>query len=160
VIESRRYDAFLTQARIDAIDTAASPGLSVAEVGAELTALGYTEADSTLESVQRTRHAYEADNRLRFTVDGLGSVSERVYDAAGQVVMAVHFAARPTLSAWTEAAIDGAVNRSDPANQTTRFVYDAGGRQRYALTAMATSAQGQVVKQRVTEQVFDGLGRV
>ncbi len=60
---------------------------------------------------QVTRFAYDADNRLRFTVDALGSVSESVYDAMGNVVVTTRFAARPTLVQYTESAIDVAVIR-------------------------------------------------
>ena len=90
------------------------------------TTLGYRDnTPSTLASVQRTRFAYDANNRLRFTVDPSGSITESVYDAAGNVVTTIRFAARPTLTEYTETAINAAVNRTDADNQVTRYAYDA-----------------------------------
>ena len=48
------------------------------------------------------RFAYDAQNRLRFTVDALGSVSERVYDSLGNVTSTVRFAVRPPLTQYSE----------------------------------------------------------
>ena len=115
VIEVRGYDKFLPNARVAAIDSASSPGITLPEIQNELsTTLGYSDnTPSTLASVQRTRFAYDANNRLRFTVDPSGSIVESVYDAAGNVVSTIRFAARPTLTEYTESAINAAVNRND-----------------------------------------------
>src|SRR5262249_41887288 len=75
IVETRRYDKLLPEERLNAIDTSASPGISVAETQAELITLGYSDDDSVLAKTRRTRFAYDANNRLRFTVDALGSVS-------------------------------------------------------------------------------------
>ncbi len=95
VIEVRRYDKFLPNARVAAIDSVSSPGITLPEIQNELsTTLGYSDnTPSTLASVQRTRSAYDANNRLRFTVDPSGSIIESVYDAAGNVVSTIRFAA-------------------------------------------------------------------
>ena len=160
VVETRRYDKFLLEARLDAIDTSASPGISVAETQAELITLGYSDADSALAKTQRTRFAYDANNRLRFTVDALGSVSESVYDPAGQLVSSVRYATRPTLTAITESAINAALNRADTSNQVSHYAYDAAGRLRYSVLVLASDATGKPTQQLVSEQAYDSLGRV
>ena len=68
---------------------------------------------------QITRFAYDAQNRLRFTVDALGSVSESVYDGLGNVSSTIRFAVRPPLTQYTESAINAAVatQRNNPSNQ-------------------------------------------
>ena len=97
IIEVRAYDRFLPDARVAALDSAASPGITVAEIEQELSALGYADNDpASLAGVQRTFVAYDANNRQRFTVDPSGSVVENVYDAAGNVIATVRFAVRPT----------------------------------------------------------------
>ena len=143
VIEARRYDKFLSNARVAAIDSAGSPGITVPEIQNELsTTLGYrNNTPSTLASVQRTRFAYNADNRLRFTVDPSGSITENVYDTAGNVVTTIRFAARPTLTQYSETAINAAVNRTDADNQVTRYAYDAGNRLRYTVDALGSVSE-------------------
>jgi YD repeat-containing protein len=153
VLESRRYDKSLSNARVAAIESAGSSGVTLPEVENELkNTLGYSDAPSSLAGVQRTRLAYDANNRLRFTVDPSGSVVESVYDAAGSAVSTIRFAARPTLTEYTESAINAAVNRNDPNNQATRFAYSAENRLRYTVDALGSvsgkeyDARGNVVK--------------
>src|SRR3546814_6848890 len=52
---------------------------------------------------QLTRLVYDAADRLRFTIDATGALSESTYDAAGNVVATTRFARRPTLASFTEA---------------------------------------------------------
>ena len=160
IVETRRYDKFLPEARLNAIDTSTSPGISVAETQAELITLGYSDADSALAKTQRTRFAYDANNRLRFTVDALGSVSESVYDPAGQLVSSVRYATRPMLTAFTESAINAALNRANTSNQVSHYAYDAAGRLRYSVLVLASDATGKPTQQLVSEQAYDSLGRV
>jgi YD repeat-containing protein len=160
IVETRRYDKFLPEARLNAIDTSTSPGISVAETQAELITLGYSDADSALAKTQRTRSAYDANNRLRFTVDALGSVSESVYDPAGQLVSRVRYATRPTLTDITESAVNAALNRVDASNQVSHYAYDAAGRLRYSVLVLASDATGKPNQQLVGEQAYDSLGRV
>jgi len=161
VIETRRYDLPLTQARIDAIDSAGSAGITVDEVKTELATLGYNDSQpATLAAVQRSRFAYDADNRLRFTVDASGSVSESVYDNAGQVTKSVRYAVRPTLGAYDLATIDGAVDRLNVDNQVSYLAYDKGGRLRYSVRVLASNGAGQATQLLVSEQVHDALGQL
>jgi YD repeat-containing protein len=156
VIETRRYDQLLPQARIDVIDSATSLGITKAEVDYELaTTLRYDETDVKLQHTQRTRFAYDANNRLRFTVDGLGSVSESVYDSAGNRVSSVSYASRePTLTAFTETAINGAVNRGNTDNRVSHYAYDTAGRLRYSVQVLNANAN------LVSRQEYDALGRL
>ena len=109
---------------------------------------------------QVTRFAYDADQRLRFTVDALGSVSESVYDPAGQLVSSVQYATRPMLTAFTESAINAALNRADTSNQVSHSAYDAAGRRCYSVRVLASDATGKPTQQLVSEQAYDSLGRV
>ena len=122
--------------------------------------LGYSDADSALVKTQRTRFAYDANNRPRFTVDALGSVSESVYDPAGQPVSSVRYATRPLLTATTESAIDAALNRANTSNQISHYVYDAAGGLRYSVRVLASDTTGKPTQHLVSEQVYDPLGRV
>ncbi len=162
VVETRRYDKFIVEERLDAIDTPASPGITQGEVVAELATLGYTQQDSTLANIRRTRHAYDAANQLRFTVDAEGSVIENVYDERGQVVQTLRFATRPTLgvSEFTESGIAAKVDRTSPDNQVTHLAYDTAGRMRFSVRVEQSNTQGVATKQLVTEQRYDALGQL
>src|SRR5262249_23045379 len=126
VIETRRYDNTFDDTKDPRDRTKPNPvdmtkaGLTMDDIATELTALGYTD-DSKLANVERTRFAYDVDNHRRFTVDALGDVSENVYDAAGSVVMNVRYAGVPTLTAYSEADINAAVDRTNGANQVSHF---------------------------------------
>ena len=144
VIEIRAYDQFLPDAQVAALDSAASPGISVAEIQNELVALGYQDNDpSTLAGVQRTFFAYDANNRQHFTVDPSGAVTESVYDTAGTLTATLRFAVRPALTDRSEAAIEAAVDRDDPDNRLTRYVQDAANRLRYTIDATGAVSENQ-----------------
>ena len=151
VIEVRAYDRFLPDARVAASIPPVRPASRWRKSSNELTTLGYRDDDpATLAGVQRTFFAYDANNRRRFTVDPSGSVIENVYDAAGNVTATVRFAARPTLTEHTEAAIDAAVDRDDRDNRVTRYAYDAANRLRYTVDALGS----------VSENEYDARGNV
>jgi YD repeat-containing protein len=151
VIEVLAYDRFVPDARIVALDSAFSPGITVAEITEELSTLGYQDDDPvSLMGVPRTFMAYDANNRHRFTVDPMGSVTENVYDSGGNVVAAVRFAMRPAFVDYTEAAIDAAVDRSDPGNRVTHYAYDVFNRLRYTVNALGS----------VTENEYDSRGNI
>jgi YD repeat-containing protein len=151
VIEVRAYDRFLPDARVMALDTAASPGITVAEIENELNTLGYLDDDpATLASVPRTFFAYDAINRQRYTVGPTGSIAESVYDEAGNLSVIVNYAALSTLVDHREATIDAAVDRDDPENRVTRYVHDAVNRLRYTIDALGS----------VDENEFDARGNV
>ena len=148
------YDKSIDVARLNALDTSSSPGISVDEMTGELAVLGYDGTDATLGNTLRTRYAYDLNNQLRFTVDALGGVSEKRYDNAGNVVTGVIYAMRPSLSSYSESAISDAVNRNDPNNLVTQYAYDDAGRLRYTVRVLSTD------RQVVSEQVYDGQNHV
>ena len=87
----RRRSARSPKARYDAKGNllattrfAARPTLAQYDEGAIAAAVAPAAGRSA--AIDVTRFAYDALNRLRFTVDALGSVSERVYDALGNVI--------------------------------------------------------------------------
>src|SRR4029453_14162261 len=131
LIESRRYDRYLTDPVVDAMSSA---GAREGDVIGQLAALGYSDtAPGSLAKIQRTRFAYDRQNRLRFTVDALGGVAENVYDALGNLTATVRFAAPSAPPQYTESAIDGAVDRSDAGNRLQQFAYDAAGQLRFTV---------------------------
>ncbi len=157
VIETRRYDKFLSDAKANGLDTTTSP-ITVAKVNTELTSLGYND-ESTLTKIQRTRYAYHANNRLRFTVDAQGAVSENVYDPMGALVTTIRYAVKPTLTEYTQNAISAKVDRLNAGNQITHFSYDTHGRLRFTLRVAATDGAGKATQHLVSEQRYDSLGR-
>ncbi|TXH72383.1 MAG: hypothetical protein E6Q88_06340 [Lysobacteraceae bacterium] len=156
VIETFRYDRFLDEARVNAI---AAEGFTVAEIAAELAAMGYAGED-TLGLSRHHRYAYDANNRLRFSVDALGGVNENVYDASGAVVAQLRYATSLQSGAYDESSIDAAVSRNDARNQVVRNAYDAAGRLRFSVRVAASDAQGVATQHLLHRQDYDALGRV
>jgi YD repeat-containing protein len=100
-----------------------------------------------------TQTVYDALNRATYTLDGTGAVIETDYDAAGNVVSAIGYAARisPQTSP-TQAAISAAVAAvANPAvDRHVRNVYDTAGRLSYSANGVGA----------VTHYVYDADGRV
>jgi YD repeat-containing protein len=160
VIESRRYDRQVTDAWVASADTADSPGVTEHEILDQLASLGYRDdTPGSLTKLQRTRFAYDTANQLRFTVDALGSVAENRYDTLGRVVSTVRFAARASLTDYTEPAISAAVDADDANNQVERRAYDATGQLRFTLRAIEPNVRGGA-RHRVSEQRYDAFGQV
>ncbi|WP_160153355.1 putative Ig domain-containing protein [Microbulbifer sp. ALW1] len=99
-------------------------------------------------------YAYDALNRLRFVVDGNRHVIETVYDAAGNVIQSKrHQDALPgALSDLSESGIATYLSGISAENtaQSTRYIYDIAGRQRYTI-----NSAGYAI-----ETAYDDLGRV
>ena len=148
-ISENTYDAVgnvLASTRFASRPAAPIPSYTESEVDAAVDPLRGDGAN------QVTRFAYDPSNRLRFTVDGLGSVTEKVYDAGGNVLATTRFAVRPALHQYTESAIDAAIAplRAAGANSTTRFVYDGDNRLRYTVDALGS----------ITERSYDTVGNL
>jgi YD repeat-containing protein len=159
IIETRAYEKYLPDARVVADDSTQSPGISLSELSAELTTLGYDDANpSTLAGVRRTHFVYDAGNRLRYTIDATGGVSENAYDAVGNVIETVRYAFRPTLSEYTLAELEFQMDVRVGA-QATEFVYDKASRLRYTLRQVLDQS-GVTTGYVVAEQEYDALGRV
>ncbi|WP_433852612.1 hypothetical protein [Stenotrophomonas nitritireducens] len=106
-----------------------------------------------------TQWVYDAAGRERYTLradgNGVYTVQERRYDAAGRVVAeTVYGVTIPSATALTVEGVNAALvaaNGNTAANQrTTRMVYDANGAVRFVLDNLGG----------VTEQRYDALGRV
>jgi YD repeat-containing protein len=104
-----------------------------------------------------TRYAYDADGRLRFTVDGLMHVTENVYDANGNVLHTIAYdgtIATDTSGVYATSwiATQVASLASAAGNRITRAVYDADNRQIYSIDAigqvawLSYDAEGNVIK--------------
>ncbi|MBB5020603.1 YD repeat-containing protein, partial [Chitinivorax tropicus] len=97
-----------------------------------------------------SRSLYDTANRLRYSVDALGYVSERVYDAVGNVVQVTDYA-QPVANGWTDEASLRALLKADAGQDRSRFtVYDSANRGRYQIDALGY----------VTVNHYDNLGRL
>ena len=100
-----------------------------------------------------TRYTYDADGRLAYSVNALGSVSQQRYSAAGSVIEILSFAipySGPISTAALDAFYADPAHRANDQDLRTRVIRDALGRERYSI-----DAQGSVRELR-----YDGLGRV
>ncbi|MDO8330500.1 MAG: hypothetical protein Q7T36_08530, partial [Fluviicoccus sp.] len=121
--------------------------LVLSEIQAAVTAAnGASPTDTATTNV-----VYDRLNRAVFSVDALGYVTGRQYDALGRMVKEIRYTQKPvgTVS-YTEAWLSNTVNLSAAGAQVTRYAYDADNQLRYTVDALGY----------VTEQRFDSLGRV
>lgn len=113
VIESRAYATALAGAAFNSWDGTSGPAVV---------------ADATRD--QRIRTVYDTANRGTWSVDALGNVTQRTYDAAGNVLTRQSYATPLTAAAL--AAWDGHTAPAPVADlahdQRVRNVYDAAGR--------------------------------
>lgn len=102
-----------------------------------------------------TRAVYDAEDRLAYTIDQLGSVTWRVFDARGllvkQVALSTRYDAGGTPSfaeveTWRTSVASSAADK----DRVTRAFYDAAGRLAYAVDALGM----------VTKSEHDKLGNV
>jgi YD repeat-containing protein len=105
-----------------------------------------------------TTFAYDSANRQVLSIDALGDVTQITYDAAGHVLSKTQYA-QPLASGSLEgaslaslslAALSAQIHPTPSEDRTTRYVYDADGRQRYAIDPLGY----------VTETRYDGLGNI
>lgn len=114
-----------------------------------------SEADVTARLVgsasdRVTRFAYDSDDRLVYTVDALGYVTEQVYDANGNVLSSTRYS-KPINLAGTlaSAQIANAIQR-DAYDRQTRYAYDAADRLRFVIDPYGY----------VTENRYDAVGNL
>ena len=158
IVETRQYSKYLHESRINAI---ASAGITREEVSGEINTL----FPSGLSTTVRTHYAYDANNRLRFTVDGLGYVTENKYDNNGNIRYQTFFNGKPSLSNnYSEGNINNKVNRSDSANRTSEYFYDRASRLVKTRSSIANSYYGSsttVLRGRLEKlTTYDALGQV
>ncbi|MFC5373275.1 LysM peptidoglycan-binding domain-containing protein [Brevundimonas faecalis] len=103
-----------------------------------------------------TQYVYDAENQLVATIDGVGAVSRRGYDAKGRLILLIEHAERlspaqrQALGAQpSDAQVIAAVLNS-PSDRTTGYVYDNDDRLVFTVDAAG----------RATEHVYDGSGAV
>ncbi|RKP52534.1 LysM peptidoglycan-binding domain-containing protein [Trinickia fusca] len=106
------------------------------------------QASAGNASTQYLRNTFDKANRLAFTVNGVGAVKQNVYDADGNVIRTIAYAAPIDLSQLRTANLAAVAAGGD--DRVATFAYDALGRQVYAVDAMGG----------VTQQVFDANGNV
>jgi YD repeat-containing protein len=131
----------------DALDAAELAGLGIAPTEALVTA-GVPPNTATDHS---TALIYDADGRLTFSLNGIGQLSQNVYDGSGNVIRQILYATAYTVSqAPTQAALLNWVNTHTTADdRITRATYDAANRQVFSI-----DAGGQV-----TAFFYDDAGR-
>lgn len=112
-----------------------------------LTAEGLAAAVASIASPGRdatVRNTYDAAGRLTWTEDGMGAVSQRVYDGNGNVVRQVAYATPIGAAASASSVAVSDIDRS------TAMAYDSANRMVFQVDAL----------RGVTEQAFDADGRV
>ncbi|WP_048438936.1 RNase A-like domain-containing protein [Caenimonas sp. SL110] len=80
-----------------------------------------------------TTYAYDSDNRLAWVVNGVGGVTRRIYDRDGHVTQLVQYA-----TAVTPGSSVTSMPASPGRDRITNFVYDALGRQTFAIDSLGT----------------------
>ncbi|MDQ0086111.1 YD repeat-containing protein [Variovorax boronicumulans] len=135
VTESRAYATALTSAALGGWNGASAPAV-VADVARD----------------QRIRSVYDAANRGTWSVDALGNVTQRTYDAVGNMLTRQSYATplpAATLAAWNGRTAPSPV--ADLAHdQRVRNIYDAAGRLTWSVDGIGA----------VTKIVYDANGNV
>lgn len=105
----------------------------------------------------RVRHAYDAANRLVWSVDGAGAVTRRVYDANGNVTMLVQYANPIAATAAPDTVV-----ANGPADRVTRHAFDAANRcvytvdGLYGVTSHGYDADGRVLQRTLHAKAVTG----
>jgi YD repeat-containing protein len=136
-VVAQRFDAFgnVTSSVAYATPIAASalaghtPPVA-GDVGAAILALAPNAAN------QRTTNLYDQDDRLIWTEDGLGDVTQQVYNSAGQVVKIVQYANRAAPGVAPDQ-----VQPNDADDRVTAMAYDCDGRLVYTVDALGDVVQ-------------------
>jgi YD repeat-containing protein len=128
------YDAQGRVARTIAYTTALS---NFASLPATPTAIDVSSRLTVSPSDQILTHVYDRDGREVYTIDALGGVTQRIYDAEGNVLHRIGYAKTiPVATAATIAAV-GAALVADPAHDNNaRLVYDADNRLVYSIDGL------------------------
>ncbi|WP_323740825.1 LysM peptidoglycan-binding domain-containing protein [Caenimonas koreensis] len=134
-------DGNLTQQRMyaKAIDPATFNGTTQVIPGA---------AATTPDAI--TTYTYDSDNRLIWSVDGVGGVTRRYYDKDGNVTQLVQFATAITPGTSVALAAVNSTYASSGKDRITNYTYDAAGRQIYAVDSLGT----------ITGTVYDKAGNI
>lgn len=142
-----------------------SAGQKVREIGYVRTPDAALWASGTfgqlLESVgppsfsdRRSDFVYDGQGRLRFTIDAAGIASEYRYDARGNLIRTLDYAAAIQPATFSLGDVQSAVAplSANPANRVTQSVYDVANRLAFTIDAegavatFAYDAAGRVIK--------------
>ena len=147
VVETRRFDRYVTGSRVSTmIGSSSSQGgvITEAEMIAQLRATGFrarnwNDSTDTLFGSRRTRFAYDKLNRLRFTVDANGYITEKRYDNLGNVRYQTSYYSKPNSlgTNYSESYINTR-KRTHSSDRTVEFRYDRAGRLQYELSSEVT----------------------
>lgn len=138
-------------------------GLSAVTTAAAITAR--VSADPAADKLSRA--IYDRDNRLRFTIDGAGSLTEMVYDGADNLVRTVTYPVAIADSATftvagMQAAIAAMTAAERAAGPVTRSVFDASGQRVYGIdpagfvTALTYDSRGNRTSERRFVTAYTG----
>ncbi|MFT3736037.1 MAG: hypothetical protein QM776_13595 [Rhodocyclaceae bacterium] len=107
-----------------------------------------------------TKNFFDKAGRSTYSVDALGALSEKTYDARGNVVRTVAYATKVS-SAWTP----DTTLATDAADQITYALYDKADQLAWkvdaagAVTAYAYDAQGHLIRQTAYDSLITISGR-
>ncbi|WP_093561516.1 calcium-binding protein [Pseudoduganella namucuonensis] len=147
-VSGREYDA---RGNLTQVTAYATPSVVADPIPAT-----YAPVSNTRDSVTRT--VYDAANRAQYLIDAEGGVSERRYDARGNLVASVSYATAIVAGGLTPSSTPATVKdlvtpKIDATrDRATRYVLDNDGRVRFVvdaqgyLTETQYNALGQAVK--------------
>ena len=146
-VEKNDYDA---EGRITRTTVFATP-ISLNELATTPTKEDVDALVSASPTTDVTQHrVYDGDARLKYTVDGIGSVTSFTYDESGNVVDRITYANRIDLATWTsgtappvvaDAAHDERVRTTYDALNRATFTVDGTG----AVVGLKYDANGNVI---------------
>ena len=172
-IEVRQFDRAIKQSTIDAISQSGSDAGNVvteAEVVQALQSLGYRDQHWGDNHIQlfdssRTHFAYDKLNRLRFTVDALGYLTETQYDSVGNIRYEIQYGLKPNNlnDDYSEQNIKNQLRSSSTLDRIQERRYDAADRltEELSATATVTASDGIDYTGRIKHRThYDALGQV
>jgi YD repeat-containing protein len=113
-------------------------------------------------TAQSERRIYDAAGRVDYVIDGTGAYMRHWYDAADRLFETRRFAARMDLTGITDATrVSDLTSRVvwGATDEMVCYVFDAAGRQRYALTSVGAPLSAPLTLS-LSETVYDGADRV
>ncbi|MEO6938252.1 MAG: LysM peptidoglycan-binding domain-containing protein [Collimonas sp.] len=153
-VTNTRYDA---EGRITArIALSAAIAMPLGVVSAEDIAALIAAQPATARAADHvTQYAYDADGRLRYTVDGMNGVTERVIDKAGNVISVISYATpigadTAITSQDIAAALTAQTPQAHAGDRVTRALYDAANHAVFSIDALGY----------VTQNIYDANGNL
>jgi YD repeat-containing protein len=142
VIAVRRYANAISAANLATL----TPTATAANVAALIS------PDNTNDRIQRS--VYDGQNRLVYSIDGVGDVTMNTYDGTGKVVAVRRYASPINLSSYpaspTVSSVAALITANNTYDRITTNVFDADNRLRFVIDPAGY----------VTETQYDALGQV